>query len=456
MAKKRKQATEERQRQSRKDILIARRQEQQTRRVRLLVLAVVALILVVLIIGVVNEVFLRPSRPVAIVKGVEIPLGEWREQVEYRRALLVRSIDELAGLVGGDYSQIEQFARQELQELGDPVLLGQQVLEQMIDQELVRQEAALRGILVSEAEVHKELEESLSYFGGRSPTPQPTATETTVPTPSITPIILVAITDTIDIVEPSPTSTAGPTNTPMPTPTAVSLESYQESLANWYGSLDDYGVGEELFLRQVEQELVRQKLIEAMAEVEVVDDEAEQASIFYLRFDNEAEAEAARDDIQVSDYLTIWNTIGSREDDGQTELTAFAGELVWRTADNIEGIFGQEIGEIAFDIGIEEPSEIVIVPAATEDGVDSYYIIMVSGRELRPLTQSAIDNAKLQLLTDWLEQVRLQGVDIFERWRVAVPSRPVPDSSFWFVPTPVPTPTPADSLGLTPVPTPGE
>jgi hypothetical protein len=225
MAKKRKAKAEENQRQSRKEILIARRHEEQTRRVWLLLIAVIALISIVLIIGVVNELLLKPSRPVAAVNGVEITLEDWRDQVEYRRALLVSRVSDIADIVGGDVSQIQQIAGLELQSLGDAETLGQQVLEEMVDQELVRQEAQSRGIVVTEAEIQEALEERFLYFDGESPTPQPTATGTVMPTPSLTPIAQAVLTDSLEVEPPLSTPTAGPTNTPQPTPTAISLES---------------------------------------------------------------------------------------------------------------------------------------------------------------------------------------------------------------------------------------
>lgn len=454
MAKKRKERAEENQRQSRKEVLITKRHEQQTRRVWILLIAVIGLIVAVLLIGVVNELILKPTRPVATVNGIEIVLEGWRDQVEYRRALLVSRISDIADLVGGDFSQIQQIAGLELQSLGDAETLGQQVLEEMIDQELVRQEAQSRGITVTEAEVQKALEERFLYFDGESPTPQPTATETMVPTPSLTPIAQGILTESLEIETPEPTPTAGPTMTPLPTPTAISLESFEESLSEWHGRLNDYGIDEEMFRNAVEQELYRERLVETLAKIAEVSDEAEQASIFYLRFDNEDEADARLGDIDSDDFLTIWNTVNSQENSEDSESTAIAGELLWRTADNLEGVLGPDVSQAAFNLDIEDPSAVIVIPAQTEEGADSFYIIMVSGREVRPLTESAFNNAKEQIYISWLDEVRLLDVVLYERWRANVPQRPLLDTSSWFSPTPVPSPTPGEPSGIIPQPTP--
>lgn len=454
MAKKRKDNTAESQRQSRKELLIARRREQQTRRVWIAVAGVVLLIGAVLVIGIVNELVLKPQRPVAIVNGTEINMRDWRDEVIYRRALLVSRVNDIAQLVSGDANQIQQIAGQELQLLSDPETLGLQVLEEMIDQELISQEAEARGIVVSEGEVQKEIEERFNYFEGESPTPRPTSTSTPIPTPSLTPIARVTLTESLDL-EPTETPTAGPTNTPLPTPTAVSQESFQQSLSEWIDRLNDYGVDEAIFREEIKQSLLRERLTEQLASESEIAEEAEQASIYFLRFDGEQEAEDALEEIQSSDYLTIWNTVNSSEGDEDSESTAIAGELLWRTRDNIEGVLGPDIAEAAFELDVEQPSSIIVVVAESEDANDRYYIIMVSGREIRPLTEAAINSAKQQVLANWLDANRQIGVETFERWRANVPQRPLLDVSSWVFPTPVPTPTSGQEINLTPVATPG-
>lgn len=452
MAKKRSNTTDDNQRRSRKEVLIAKRHEQQTRRVWIFVVAVIALIVVVFVFGIVNEMFLKPSRPVATISGEDITLGDWRDQVEYRRALLVSRISEIADVVAGDVAQIQQIAGQELQAISDPETLGLQVLEEMIDQELIRQEAEARGISVSEDEVQNSLEERFLYFDGESPTPQPTPTETIMPTPSITPI---ARETNESAVSATPTATQGPPATPLPTPTVVSRESFEETLGLWYGRLNEFGVDEEMFRMEIQADLYRERLLEVLAVEADVSDEAEQISIFYIRFEDQEEADAAREDMDSSDYLTVWNTINSRTEEEQLENTSFAGELLWRTADNLESILGPDIRQGSEELDIEEPSEVIVVPAPTEDGSDAFFIIMPNGREVRPLTEAAFANLKLQNFSNWLDVTRLSDVLTFERWRANIPQRPLLDTRSWIYPTPVPTASPGEPVELIPQPTPG-
>jgi hypothetical protein len=455
MAKKRSKTTENNQRQSRKEVLISRRHEQQTRRVWIFVIAVIALIAIVFLFGIVNELILKPSRPVATISGEDITLDDWRDKVEYRRALLVSRISEIADLVSGDVGQIQQIAGQELQAISDPETLGQQVLEEMIDQELIRQEAEARGITVSEDELQNSLEERFLFFGGKSPTPQPTPTETIMPTPSITPIAQENTDEGAESETPSPTATQGPTITPLPTPTAVSREAFEESLGEWYGRLNEYGIDEEMFRLDIQAEMYRERLLEDLASESGVSDEAEQISIFYIRFEDQDEADTTREEINSSDYLTVWNTINSRTEEEQLENTSFAGELLWRTVDNLESILGPDIRQAADELDIDEASSVIVLPAPTEDGTDAYFIIMPSGREVRPLTEAAFANAKQQNFSTWLEAIRLVDVATYERWRANIPQRPLLDTRSWIYPTPVPTPTAGEPIELIPQPTPG-
>ncbi len=177
MAKKKTAPPEERQRQSRKAILIARKEARQTRQILLVIGVVVLLLIIVLVAGLTNEFLIKPGLPVAKVNNLEISMDEWRSRVRLQRAQLILGVEDLAEAVGQDIGQVQQFAGQQLLLLTqDSERLGQAVLDQMIDEVLIRQEAEARGIIVSEADIQNEIEESFGYFGGASPTEEPTAT----------------------------------------------------------------------------------------------------------------------------------------------------------------------------------------------------------------------------------------------------------------------------------------
>lgn len=451
MTKKRKQSIEEQQRQSRKEVLRARRHERQTRQIWLAVAAVVGLLLIVVVIGLVNELALKPGQPVAVVNGAEISMREWQERVRLQRAQLIIGIENLAEALGQDIGQVQQFAGQQINLLMDDQSLGQIVLDEMIDDELIRQGAEARGIEVSDAEVQQRIEESFNYYGGALPTPTSTPTETPIPTPSLTPIPTAVITEVVPTETPFPTPTLGPTSTPLPTPTPLSEEAFRQDYEETITSFEDLGVSEEEFRQFVGAQLYRERLQEAIGEEEEVSDQAEQVSFYYLAFDSKEEADQNLAEIETGDFLTVWNTVRSQAD-MPPESTATANELIWRTADNVESLLGSEVAQAAFELPVGEASGVLLQVADTEEGADRYYIIQVSGREVRPLTERAIEVAKQQALQAWLDSQRATGVETFERWRANVPTQPALDPRFLVAPTPAP-PTPTFPA-LTPEATP--
>jgi len=237
---------------------------------------------------------------------------------------------------------------------------------------------------------------------------------------------------------PRPTATTGPTATPLPTSTPVTEQSFQDSFAETMTQFSDLGVNENEFRKVVRAQLYRERLTKALAEEQNLAHEAEQASFFYIAAQTEEEAQQALADIAASDYRTVWNTIRSTPADPNLDSTIVASELLWRTRDDVESFFGPEVGQAAFEGQVEVPSDIIVVASTTEGEPDSYYIIMVTGREVRPLSESAIASAEQELYQTWVQDQRSQGVETFERWRTAVPVRPILDRRFLVAPTPTP------------------
>ncbi|HET6823737.1 MAG TPA: hypothetical protein VFH34_13905, partial [Anaerolineales bacterium] len=105
---------------------------------------------IVIVVGLLAYGYLRLNvfslrEPVARVNGVTVTTGEWQERVKFQRAQLLNAYNQYQFYqqnFGFDYSQ-------QLQEitttLSVPEIIGQQVLDQMTDEILIRQEAEERG-----------------------------------------------------------------------------------------------------------------------------------------------------------------------------------------------------------------------------------------------------------------------------------------------------------------------
>jgi hypothetical protein len=197
-----------------------RRDEERNRRLMIGLGAVAAILIILIGAGLIQELVIKPSQPVATVNQARVSSQEYRKRVLY------------------DWYQ----AKDKVQ---DPQGSSVQVLDQMIDDELIREQARQRGITVSPDEVTTFLEEQFGYQ--RNP-PTPTPPPAISPTP-----------------RPSPTPGGSPTPTPLPTATPVSLEAYQTAYKNYLDRLGKAtGFKESDYRALAELDVLRQKLYDAV------------------------------------------------------------------------------------------------------------------------------------------------------------------------------------------------
>jgi hypothetical protein len=418
-------------RKTRKEILLARRHERQMKRVRLAVGAVLGLILLVVFIALINEYVIVPNRPVAVVNEEPISLRDWQDRVRYERAQRIIFLENQYDAFGGDVGIIQQFAGQTIMDLYNSEELGQTVLNLMIEELAARQAAESRGIVITDADVERELAESFNYFGGDSPPPSPTPTQTVMPTPSMTPITSEVVTETVAI----PTLPVGPTNTPQPTPTPVSAEAYQQEFNEFLDQFRAYDITEALYREIVRAQLYRQRLADLLAEEQDLPATAEHASLFLIIYETEEDANEGAALIAEEGFLPIWNTIRSLPPDPEAESSAFATELLWRTQEDLVNTLGPALANAAFDLPLNTPSETFVEQFDVDSA--SYLIIQVSGREQRPLTEQALNVIRQRYLSAFLDTY-MAGVEITDNWRGRVPGQPPLDLKFLQAPTPAP------------------
>ncbi|HMT20826.1 MAG TPA: hypothetical protein PKE20_06195, partial [Promineifilum sp.] len=116
------------------------------------------------------------------------------------------------------------------------------------------------------------------------------------------------------------------------------------------------------------------------------------------------------------------------------ETDAF--ELLWRTRTNLEASVGDEIAAAAFEQGVDEPSDVIAVDNG--DGTTSYYLIMVSGREERELSESEFQTRQQEALQSYVDEQLTGNLQLFDLWRSRVPTLPVLDAKFLAAPTATP------------------
>ena len=96
---------------------------------------------------------LKQRRPVAVVNGDKITTHEFQVAVRYRRFQLIGQYNQtlqFASFLGSD-PNTDTYIQQQLAsiqaELADGQSLGQKVVDSLISDRLIRQEAARRGIV---------------------------------------------------------------------------------------------------------------------------------------------------------------------------------------------------------------------------------------------------------------------------------------------------------------------
>jgi hypothetical protein len=443
-----KRATEEELRQSRKEVLLARKQAQQTRQIRIAMAVVAALIGVVILMALILEFFIIPNRTVATVGDETIPLASFEDRVVYERARRVVILNDQLDAFQGNVGIIQQFASDLLVSLlpTNAEAFGEGILNEMVDELLIQQAAAERGIVVSDEDVQAEIGRNFNFFDGGLPTPLPTATETVVPTPSLTPISTAVITEVVPTATIFPTPTTDPASIP-PTATPVSAESFQEQFAELIAQYRDLGTSEAAFRTNIQAQLLRQSLADALATEQELPREAEHASFYLLAFNTEEEAALAESAVLADGFLPEWNRIRSQLPEDGGDSTAVASEILWRTQEDLAVNFDPSVAEIIFNTELNTPSGVISVTG--QDGIERYLIVMVSGREQQPLSEAAYEQQKQALLTDFLTSLREEQVTLTDFWRSRVPSRPSPDPIFYAEPTPTPV---APAIDATPVP----
>ncbi len=198
-----------------------RRDEEANRRVMIGLAGVGIALLLIILAGVIQELVLKPRQPVATVNGDRISLTDYQKQVRYAY-----------------YQSLQQG-----QPISDPQQTGLTVLDNMIDLDLLRQQAKQRGISVTDQEINDALEKSFGFYR-QTPTPFPTPTPDLTASPT-----------------PSPTGTIQPTETPAPTPTLITEQGYKDELKRTLDTLNaSAGLNETDVRKLVEASLLQQKL----------------------------------------------------------------------------------------------------------------------------------------------------------------------------------------------------
>jgi len=412
---------------SKKHLARIEREQMQTRYILIGVAIIVVLVVGFAAYGLIDQLVVQPAQPVAVVNGDEITTAEFQAMVRYLRLNLIQQwyqYQQFKQMFGGDgQSFVDQTITQLEAQLNSTESMGNRAINQLVDTYLVRQEAAARGITISEAEIDQYLQESRGFYANGTPTPTATRPAFIPPTLSATQLAMVTATPTITPTA-TPTMTATATAVPLPTltpsrpltPTATATP-YTEALynKNWQEDLKYLKSEVKLSEAQIRtisrDQLLYQKVLDAV--IGELPHEEEQV---WLR------------QIVVSSQITatqIISRLQAGEDFGAlaAELSldpsnAQGGDMGWLNRENLTARTSSDLSDVAFSLEIGKLSGIIETP-------NGWHIIQVIDRQVRPIPDSLYEQLRQQKFQEWLEAKRNSSeVQILDLWKERVPTIP--------------------------------
>lgn len=395
-----------------------REREQEQQRVLFIVLGIVAaLIVIVLAVGYWRTVIAVQDETVATVNGVALKVRDYQARARFDAQTIISRINSIQNAFqqfdANDpamASLVQYYQNQLAQDQQALQQAPSKALENLIDDELIRQEAAKRGITVTPAEIDREIElsikENLGYerptatpTNGPSPTPThtqtPTLTPTNTATPSVSPTASTTLSATL-----AATPTEGPTETPQPTQTPLGPEAYATEEAKLKENISKLKISYDDYRKIVEIDLLRQRLNDALGtEVKTTAEQVRVAHILVKTFEEAQKVEAR---LQAGEDFGALAAELSIDPSAKTNQ----GDLGWAA----RGQFVTEFDNAAFSLPVLQVS----APVTTSFGV---HLIKVLEKDAnRALDAAALEQERASALSDWLQQARANAGDAIKRF----------------------------------------
>jgi len=421
------------------------REKRQLKVIMAVTISVLVIVLGLLAYGLIDSYIIKPNEVVASVGDVNITAGDFQTNVKFSRLNQINqaySYYQYAQMFGEMGSSFLTTSQQIVAQLSDSVSFGSQVLDQMIDDVLIREEAEKLGITVSQEEIDKELMAAFEFFPNGTPIPTAIPTNPVEPTLSSTQLALLQYTDTPT---PMPTATSTPegwslpTNTPSPTveveetsaevveaeptqeptqtPTATpyTTQGYARALDDYINQVRQYGFKKDDLNKLFEMNLLREKVSEKITE----DLEPIQEQVWARHILVETEEEA-KDIIERLESGEEWNLLASEKSIDSSNAQN-GGDLGWFG----RGAMVSEFEEAAFNLEIGEIS----APIQTSFG---WHIIQLISKGNNPLDANAFQSIKDQTFNTWLSDLRSSRSDIVlsDNWQDLVPTDPQVPNDF--------------------------
>ena len=423
-----------------KHVARLQREQQQSRMILYAFVGILAAVVLLLVYGYLDINYFQLQKPVAKVGDTEILASQFEPRVRMQRQQILAQYNQYAQygqLFGMDVqTQLTQLETQ----LNSTETIGQSVLDQMINEQLIRLEAAKRGITVSDAELNEAKQSSFAFFPNGSPTPTVTPTEVTLPevpaeaykvvtkTPlptatlefTVTPEGTTGTTEATATAQPSatptatlepiPTATQGPTATASPTATPYTLEGFNTQFSDAQERMQKLGLKEKDYLEFFDLQVLERKLLDELtAELPRVE---KQVWARHILVADEVTALTVIERLNNGEDFAVL----AKELSTDTGSAQNGGDLGWFGS----GAMVAEFETAAF--ALEKPGDYTTTPVASDFG---FHIIQLIAKQDRPLTAEQYDAAKNKVFSEWLTAAREEyGVETFDIWKQHVPTEP--------------------------------
>ncbi len=359
------------------------RWQREQRQHRVLIFSALGLTLVVAVIlaaGWVYDTVVSANAVTASVEGEDVTAQQLLEAVRPS----ANAIDDQARQASGGQRSAAMAQRADQEKRGLP----DSTLDNLVEQRILEHEAARRGISVTQQDVDDKMRENVAQLDALfSATPAPTSESTPAAGASATP----GTSST-----PAGTPTPAPTSTPVPT---LEPGAYPDALKRVIEGLNQYGsqqpLNEQIFRRVIYQQLLRQRLQEAIgAEVPT---SQEQIRARVIQVGDEQKAKSLLQQIQDgADFADV-----AKQNSEDSLSRDKGGDLDWIT----RGTRTDAFDKVAFGL---QPGQLSGLVAAS----GTYSIIQVLERDpSRPLTPGQLDQAKQKAFADW-ESAKRTSLDV--------------------------------------------
>ena len=428
---------------TRKHVARKEREEKQIKTALVATGVVIGLAFLLLAYVLVDSYIVQPNKVVARVGDAQIKAGDFESNVTYSRLNMLSTANNYAyyaQLFGDAGSQFTSAGIELVAQLNDTELIGENVLNQMIDDQLISEEAAKRGITVTDDEIQEALQSSFGFYPMGTKTPTVTPTIVNTPTWSSEQFSLINPTETAT---PAPTSTATPegweptqeatavseteaapeSTTPTteptateiptitPTPTVYTTKLYGKELGTYLDEVKTYGISPKQIEDIFRANLLRTKLLEDLTK-----DMLPQEEQVWVRHILVADQDLAQEVIEKLNNGEDWAALAA-EYSTDTSNKDNGGDLGWIGKNDS---YIEEFKDASF--ALNEAGEIS-EPVETSFG---WHIIQLVTKATNDIDATKFQQNKQIFFDNWLLELRnsRSDIQIDEIWKTITPSKP--------------------------------